>query len=339
MKSAYNLVALFVLFISLNARAELILKDYYYVESDVKYDSIKAGTCVLVGKVYEAYSEGPVGGAIISNLERSRRTTTDKNGEFKLLLSSKDTSVFFFHPKYKEIVCWNYDFKSQHLVTMNFVTSEKLPEGVIEVTEKPVIYLYSDKSRKLSIKADFAEDIDFSYPKYQNGWEVSTSTSGMVTSQGKEYPYIFWDGHKEGLGFEWQGDKLEGFQINTDTVTAFFENTLNSLGLNVRESTDFITYWAPRIKQFPYALVQFHIDENYDRVIGGLQLDPIPEVERRVFMLFAGMECYNQKLEVINPAFSGINREGLVLIEWGGSELESMTEAISYQGKQRLGGY
>lgn len=333
MKSAFNFLVCFICFGSFLAKAEYIPKDYYYVVSDEKKDSLKPGTSLLIGKVYEAYSEQGVGGAIISNIDRSRRTKTNEDGTFELLLSQQDSAVFFFHPKYKEIVCWSYDFKSQHLVTMNFVTSEKLPEGVIEVTEKPVIYLYSDENQEVSIRADFAENIDFSYPKYQDGWNIEVDVKGNLISDNKTYPYIFWDGKKDGLGFEWESNSFQGFQIKTDTSVQFFENSLYSLGLNERESADFITYWGPRIIQFPYALVQFYVDEDYDRKIGDLSVQPNPDIERRVFMLWQGQEFYLEDLNVKKPDFKSINREGLVLIEWGGTELKPVSQLISDRNK------
>lgn len=333
MKLVFNVILAVSLLSSFGAKAESILKDYYYVASDEHKDSIKKGVCIITGKVWEAYSEGPVANAVISTIDRSKRTNTDENGVFTLTISDKDSAVFFFHPKYKEIVCWSYDFKSQHLVTMNFITSEKLPDGVIEVTEKPVIYLYSDELTEVSLKADFAANIDFSYPVYNEGWKVVAGPGGSLQSGGKSYPYIFWDGKKEGVGFQWEKDQLKGFQINTDSTISFLENTLAKFGLNDRESTDFITYWGPRITQYPYTLVQFFTDDEYDHMIGGLEVDPKPESQRRLFMVFSGQEFYNEQLEVVAPEFGAFTRNGLTLLEWGGSELESMSEAISFQHK------
>ncbi len=300
--------------------AEYLPRDYWYVVSDEALDSIPSNVCVVTGVVTEAWSEGKVENGIISNLDRSSNTKSNAQGEFKLTLSIKDTAIFFFHPKYAEIVCWDYNFQGGHHVVMNFVTSDKLPDGVEIIEEKPVIYAYSDEDLTASLQLSNSSSLTFTYPKYDDGWDVTISKN-QLSVDGQNYPYLFWEGAHDNLSFQRSEAGLFGFQIDTDTSIQFLENVLSELNFNPTEKADFITYWAPRIEQTDYADIQFLIDENYDSVIGDLRVDPKPENERRVFMIFQGSDKYKANPIILAPELKSFNREGFYLLEWGGAEL------------------
>lgn len=307
----------------LAGKRESLPVNYYYVASDVVNDSIPKGKCLVKGVVTEGYSELPVHNGLISNFDRSSHTLTNENGEFNLLISAKDTGLFFFKKNFKEIVCWKYAFKSQHVVTMNFITSEKLPDGMMIIEEKPVIYLYSDGAQKVNLRLDEKINLTTSYPPYEGGWEVLVNESKMLLSKDKEYPYLFWEGESEDLSFQLKHDGMEGYVINTDSSIVFLERTLTEAGLNFKESTDFITYWAPRLQEHPYAFIQFLLDDIVDNKIGQLYLTPTPDHQRRIYMLFQGFSELPVVTNLEKPQWEPLERSGLLLIEWGGSELTS----------------
>src|SRR5688572_27334322 len=125
----------------ISANAESIMYNYYVVVSD-KFDaSVKAGTSQLVGKTIDV-NEQPIVGGTVSNLDRSRSCLSDKNGNYSLLLSERDTAIFFYHENFGEVVIWKYDFQSQHRVEINFISMEYSELPMIQ--EKPVVYLYSN---------------------------------------------------------------------------------------------------------------------------------------------------------------------------------------------------
>jgi hypothetical protein len=103
---------------------------------------------------------------------------TDTDGKFKLELSEKDTSFYFFHQNYKEIVCWNYGFKSQHINTVDFKATKKPETQYDKRPEKPVIYLYSDETTSADIFLQPKGGFTFTYPLYENGWNVNVSHEG-----------------------------------------------------------------------------------------------------------------------------------------------------------------
>lgn len=301
--------------------AESIPRDIWIVRSDEKQSDVKENLCLITGNVYEAFSESGVQGGIISNLNRSVSCKTDENGDFELTISAKDTAIFFYHESYVEIVCWNYDFKGGHHVVMDFVCSEKLPDGMIYMEEKPVIYGYSETSLSASLKLENTNDLTFTYPAYQEGWMVNLDKDEPgFNINGIQYPYIFWEGEKNKLSFKSSEGIINGFYIKTDTAISFFENSLTQLGLNQTEITDFITYWGPRVQQNSFATIQYLVDEDYDEAIGDLIIDPQPDNERRVYLLFEGDEVGKSVYQINNPSLTSFNRSGFTIVEWGGTE-------------------
>jgi hypothetical protein len=58
---------------------------------------------------------------------------------------------------------------------------------------------------------------------------------------------LFWEAKTTGLKYQSISNDVDGFLIATDTLVPFLENALNQLGLNAKEQTDFITFWAPQL--------------------------------------------------------------------------------------------
>ena len=304
-----------------NSYSETIPRDIWVVKSDKKDASVKGNLCLITGNAYEAFSQSGIQGGIISNLSRTNSCKTDKNGDFSLTISSKDTAIFFYHESYIEIICWKYEFKGGHHVVMDFICSEKLPDGMMYIEEKPVIYAYSEESINASVALTNAQDLTFTYPEYHSGWNIQVDPETGISFEGKEYPYLFWEGEKKNMAFESSNGCCEGFFIKTDSVISFFENGLASLGLNQKESSDFITYWGPRLQVHEYATVQFLVDEQYDSFIGNLIVSPEPDAKRRIYLLFEGTDSNKPDLNLIHPELKSFDRKGFTLVEWGGTEL------------------
>jgi hypothetical protein len=320
-----GVIYLLSFFIVSHSFAESIPRDFYAVLSDSFSAEVPKGVCVLKGKAYEAWSEKGVEGGVISNLDRSRNTVTDSLGNYELELSISDTAIFFYHKKYTEIVCWKYNFQSQHVVTMNFITSEKLPDGMMYMEEKPVIYLYSDAVLNVELKLDNEKELSFTYPLYQDGWKVTTGDKGTIYIDDKAYPYLFWEGKKESLDFVNDEGLIPGYFIKTDTIVSFLENSLSELGLNQKESTDFITYWGPRLMRYDYSTVQFLVDDAYSAEIAQLTVNPRPNSKRRVYLIFEGSNKESPNYIVKKQELPSFERIGFTVIEWGGSELSPIS--------------
>lgn len=300
--------------------AEFIPTQIYQVISDVKADSIPAGMCLVKGKVYEGYSQNPVELAFVgtSYVERKYVITNEK-GEYEMLIGASDTLFYFYHSSYGEILITDFDFKSQHVVTIDFITKEVVEAPIM--VEKPVIYLYGEENLRVKVQLDFKGDLLFSYPSYDQGWDCRILEKGKIEVDRNVYPYLFWESKQENLNFKLNIGSVDGFYINTDSTIHFLEQKLTQLGLNFTEMTDFITYWAPRMEKFQFATVQFLIDDSYDKNIAGIQVSPKPDAQRRIFMIFQGYDQNVPPNFLVEPSWLDFERKGFTLIEWGGAEL------------------
>lgn len=293
----------------------------YHIKSDTLNTKITHGFARIYGKVLD-YNGTPISGALVSTIDNSRSTTTNKKGEYNFFISDSDSSLYMFKYNYDEVIIYNYDVKDRHEVEIEFYTYFR--EEMIHA-EKPVIYLYNNGGEMdVSIKLNASGKLSFTYPDYNNGWDVKITPQG-IQHNNQYYPYLFWEGEYEALSFTTSGDVLKGYFISTDTVTQFLEKTTEKLGLNSTEATDFITYWAPRIQEKNYALIQFLVDDEYDK-IAQLEVSPKPTTMRRIFMVFhTDNDDVNMKsLPISTPTFPTFNREGFALIEWGGAELSTL---------------
>ena len=183
----------------------------------------------------------------------------------------------------------------------------------------PIIYLYDEQEREATVKLDLNGELTCTYPKYneETGWIVKTSADGVLTdANGRQYEYLYWEADLDTVP-----DFSKGFCVRGEDSAAFLEKALSDLGLTDTESNSFIMYWLPQLEENPYNVITFQT-ETYENV-AKLHVDPIPDTVVRVNMLFYGSDEYieikAQDLTSMNPSLS--EREGFVLVEWGGGKL------------------
>ena len=194
------------------------------------------------------------------------------------------------------------------------------PNDLIEVHyNAPIIYLYDEQEREATVKLDLNGDLTCTYPKYneESGWVVKTSADGVLTdSTGRQYEYLYWE-----ADIDMVPDLSKGFCVRGEDSAAFLEEALSDLGLTDTEADTFIMYWLPQLEENPYNVISFQT-ETYENV-AKLNVNPLPDTVVRVNMLFYGTDEYveieAQDLTSMNPSLS--EREGFVLVEWGGGKL------------------
>ena len=191
--------------------------------------------------------------------------------------------------------------------------------GVMHI-DAPIIYLYDENEREVSVKLNFDGDLTCTYPAYdeKSGWSVKTSADGTLTdSNGRSYEYLFFEAD---LGFT--PDTKKGFCVKGEDTAAFLEGALAELGLTEKEANTFIMYWLPQMEKNPYNVICFQ-KEAYENAVG-LDVQPAPDTVIRVNMYFYPSDEYTdideQDLSSMNPSIE--ERQGLVLVEWGGEEGE-----------------
>lgn len=185
-------------------------------------------------------------------------------------------------------------------------------------TAKPVIYLYPEQETKVNVQLSFNGTLTSTYPTLPSeGWTVTAQPDGTLTDEeGRSYRYLFWEGVAD---VDWKQDS--GFLVKTEDAREFLEESLTQLGLNELEQNDFITYWLPKLEKNGESFVTFAAEQYTDNAV--LTVTPQPDSVLRVQMLISKVDDSNraafQKLpEQELPRFE---REGFVLVEWGGTDL------------------
>ena len=187
-------------------------------------------------------------------------------------------------------------------------------------TAKPVIYLYPEQETKVNVQLTFNGTLTSTYPTLPpEGWTVTAQPDGTLTDEeGRSYRYLFWEGAAD---VDWKQDS--GFLVKAEDTREFLEESLTQLGLNELEQNDFITYWLPKLEKNGESFVTFAAEQYTDNAV--LTVTPQPDSVLRVQMLISKVDDSNraafQKLpEQELPRFE---REGFVLVEWGGTDLDT----------------
>lgn len=177
---------------------------------------------------------------------------------------------------------------------------------------KPVIYLYPEEEREVSVKLDLDGKLTCTYPAYNTGWKVTAAPDGTLTdAEGQTYNYLYWEGETNA-----QWDMTKGFCVKGEDTAAFLEEALEKLGLNRREANEFIVYWLPLMEHNLYNIISFQTDTYTDAA--QLQIDPAPDTLIRVFMTWQGSEDY---VNLEPQTLTAPERTGFTVIEWGGTEV------------------
>lgn len=194
-------------------------------------------------------------------------------------------------------------------------------EQVIEA-DKPVIYLYPPKNTNVTLELKFNGAIDFSYPALKdNKWIVKASPNGTIETQGKEFNYLFWEGKTNPNAIK--PDIKKGSVVESSKLVAFLETTLAGIGLNSKETADFITYWAPRMMVNENNFIHFILTDSYND-IATLSVNPKPDAQLRIFMVWAKVENYTTLPNLTPQTFPEFDRGSFTLIEWGGAEMKNL---------------
>lgn len=180
------------------------------------------------------------------------------------------------------------------------------------VCYKPVIYLYPEKETEVSVKLETNGKLTCTYPRYNNGWEITASPDGTLTDRnGKAYNYLYWEGET----FT-EYDMSEGFCVKGNDTAEFLEYALGKLGLNRREANEFIVFWLPMMEKNPYNIISFR-NEDYTES-AKLSISPSPDTLIRVFMAWSPSDEF---IDIPSQKLASPERTGFTVIEWGGTQV------------------
>ena len=194
--------------------------------------------------------------------------------------------------------------------------------GEVTIAEKPVIYLYGYDSEDVTVKLNFDGKLTMTYPEASNNtWRVKAEEDGTLKIGETNYRYLFWEGASD---TEWSFKK--GFCVKGSNTVSFLKGKLEDLGLNDQETEDFITYWGPRMINNKYNIISFQTTTYTNAA--NLTVTPAPDKTFRVFMAYYPSDT---EVDMEAQSFKVPNRNGKVLVEWGGVEVnkEDVMEEVS----------
>lgn len=175
---------------------------------------------------------------------------------------------------------------------------------------KPVLYLYPEAETNVEVKFAKPELLTTTYPKFNSSWNVKVKPNGdMYDTDGRYYYALYWEAKGEKLNnFE------EGFYVEKENAITFLEEKLNTLGLNERESNEFIMFWLPILEENEKSLVYFETTENLENK-NKLIISPKPDSLLRINIHVKKVKTRTSIKEQALPHFE---RKGFTAIEWGG---------------------
>lgn len=222
--------------------------------------------------------------------------------------------VFIFRYEIYDSIMYIKNYKSYKEKREEFRNSIELYKSV--KGEKPIIYIYPAKTTNVSVILGNPQYLSHTYPKYIKGWNVTANPDGTLidNSTGRKLYALYW----EGKSLPKDTSMNEGFCIKGKDIIKFLEEKLEILGLNERETEEFIIYWLPKMENNNYNYIRFETIEEQNQAMP-LNINPKPDSLIRIMMDWKGLD---NKIEVKEQVLQSPKREGYTVVEWGGSELK-----------------
>ncbi|MCD6066483.1 MAG: hypothetical protein K0S33_1309 [Bacteroidetes bacterium] len=289
----------------------------YVIKGATTDKSLKKNEALFVFTFFETGNRRVTGEITFSCDGESRKAKPDANGVYKLKVKpGKHIFQFFYTNRFEEIYMDSIKIPAakRMAVDINFQAA-----SMEVIADKPVIYLYPEKTKEVSVKLKPKDDFTFTYPAYKDGWNCVASPDGTLSFGEKKYGYLFWEAgiqiSKDAFGLN------EGYVVGKDKLVVFLEDKLYAMGLNAKEVQDFITYWYPRMSVNQNNYIHFMFNETWNEY-AAMDVNPKPDNMFRVFMIWS--KAADGDHSMLQPQkIPTLNRSGFTLVEWGGTEFSN----------------
>lgn len=176
---------------------------------------------------------------------------------------------------------------------------------------KPILYLYPEKTTKVTVTFEHPEYLETTYPKYNGKWEVTAKKNGDLKDKNNKYYYaLYWDEKKVHTT-----DFSTGFYVDKDNAIEFLESKLKYIGLNDKERNEFIMYWLPILEKNDKSLVYFELTEERESY-NKININPKPDSLLRIVI---HIKKIDKKVSIPKQKLTKFEREGFTAVEWGGT--------------------
>ena len=191
------------------------------------------------------------------------------------------------------------------------VSSEECDNNVVY---KPLIYLYPKYEMDVNVVLSNSNNITTSYPKYINGWNVKAYPNGKLidNNTNRELYGLYWEGKNYKPKFSNEGCVVKG-----KNTIKYLENKLSILGINERESNEFIIYYLPKLESNKYNYIRFESEEFINNYMP-LEITPKPDTIIRVYMTYMPLENI---ININEQKLNRVERTGFTVVEWGGTKI------------------
>ncbi|MCX6809523.1 MAG: hypothetical protein NTZ65_02110 [Candidatus Berkelbacteria bacterium] len=180
--------------------------------------------------------------------------------------------------------------------------------AAVKCVDSP-LYLYPTQTQQISITSDNFVSND--NPKYLPfaGWGVVAEPSGKLTTESGSYDSIAFD-------YSAQTRPLSnGYVVAQPQLEKALQDYATKLGLNSKESSDFVSFWKDKLKDAPYIQIS-HYSRLESANILKLNITPKPDTYIPIVMYFKKLSFPKS---LANPIFEPIqSRNGFTAVEWSG---------------------
>ncbi|KAJ6226676.1 polyubiquitin 4 [Anaeramoeba flamelloides] len=217
-------------------------------------------------------------------------------------------------------------------------------------TEQEILEQNSRKLQISSVHLQLSKGIEFTsiFPKPQVKDQENNSICWKdITVQGqkesqqlifnnRKYAYLFWECDETDqqqqymIKKKYENQQLQlskllddefSFCVNIDEIAEFLAEKLSDIGLSLKERDDLITYWVPQLEQrqsVHWIQLQILDETSQYSEIAKLEINPQPDVLRRIFVLFKPVPEKMLNLGENLNVEPLVKRKGFVAVEWGG---------------------
>ena len=305
----------FLLISSLSFAADL--EEYilpYSVDSIVKDPTLKSNESAFTFSFHNFSFDKNNRDVLYAYNGIEKIATLNTFNQFTLNLPSTSYKFDFYYSNvYYEIHTDSFKIKSEERMYVSVYWQRA--ERIIQV-EKPVIYLYPENPLLVNVKVKPKGEFTFTYPTYDNGWEVTASPNGELKIGDNRYNYLFWESQQH-LTFN-DFDLSQGSIVSKHSTISFLEKKLTEFGLNSKEQADFITFWGPQLNKNSSNFIHFVINEDAD-LFAELTISPKPQAVYRIYLVFCDSKGISEH-SITEQILPKMNRSGFVVLEWGGAE-------------------
>jgi hypothetical protein len=177
---------------------------------------------------------------------------------------------------------------------------------------KPAIYLYPERKSEINVSIFPQGKMLLTIPPYpKTGWDVVAEPNGDIYHLNKRFDYLYYEASIPDQLIE---KPKQGYVISYDERKVFLRHLVTELGLNEKETEQFVEYWVPILPKSPYYFIGVLPVTNLNE-LAPLLITPKPDNLIRISLYFEALE---KKITVDPPTILPISREGYTAVEWGG---------------------